>query len=250
MKIKMHLTKFKKRFIIPDMQTATTTPLHPGIDTHKSRVEIGFLDDEAKWINQPALYTEHSLRIAGHPVMEDWEQGYMEALAQVATSKDGKVLELGYGMGLSAHAIQTHNIDSHFIIEANVDVAAKALKDLKEPLDANRVHVLTGLWEDVTPSLQSESFDGILFDTYPLTEEQIHSNHFWFFKEAFRLLKPGGVLTYYSDEVDSFAEKHMLKLVEAGFKSENIRSEVCQVQPPADCEYWQHNTILVPIVTK
>jgi guanidinoacetate N-methyltransferase len=245
----MNLTKLLKRSRIPNMQTIDALR-QPKLDTHKSRVNIGFLDDGAKWITEPAMYDEHTLRIAGHPVMEDWEQGYMETLARIATTNGGRVLELGYGMGLSAHAIQSHDIDSHYVIEANVDVATKALKDLRSPLDKNKVHVFTGLWEDVTPTLADGSFDGILFDTYPLTEEQIHSNHFWFFKEAYRLLKPGGVLTYYSDEVNSFSEQHIAKLVEAGFNPDKFTSEVCPVQPPEDCEYWQHDTILAPIIVK
>jgi guanidinoacetate N-methyltransferase len=112
------------------------------------------------------------------------------------------------------------------------------------------MHLFTGFWQDVTPNLASGSLDGILFDTYPLTDEEIHSNHFWFFDEAFRLLKPGGILTYYSDEVNHFKANHFEKLQQAGFKAGDIGSEICSVTPPADCEYWQHDTILAPVVRK
>jgi guanidinoacetate N-methyltransferase len=182
--------------------------------------------------------------------MEDWEIGYMSKLASIATKNGGRVLEVGYGLGLSASEIQKHNIEHHVIIECHPDVIKRSMDDLRDPISEQRVNVLQGFWEDITPLLKDESFDGILFDTYPLTEEEIHGNHFWFFEEAFRLLKKGGVLTYYSDEVSSLPESHCQKLMGAGFAKDGVEIEVVKVNPPEDCEYWQHDTIVAPKITK
>merc|ERR1719350_12085 len=65
------------------------------------------------------------LLIDGHPVMSSWEQPYMAKLAQVATQKGGRVLEVGFGLGLSATAIQSYNIEEHVIIEANAGVCKR-----------------------------------------------------------------------------------------------------------------------------
>ncbi len=105
-----------------------------------------------------------------------------------------------------------------------------------------------GFWEDCIAEIPSESIDGILFDTYPLDAEEIHTNHFSFFSEAFRVLKPEGILTYYSDEIDHFSDEHLQKLRDAGFS--DIDCKICSVSPPANCEYWNSNTILAPIITK
>lgn len=218
--------------------------------TFNTRIKIGFPKKRENWIKVPAFFTKHTLRIAGHPVMEDWETGYMKKLAKIASSRGGKVLEVGYGMGISANAIQSQGIKNHYVIECHPDVVAKSVKDFHDAIAKNTFHVLSGFWEDITPLLADETFDGILFDTYPLSEEEIHSNHFWFFKEAFRLLKPGGVLTYYSDEATNFSAKHLAKLKSARFKSENIGFEICKVNPPKDCEYWQAKTLLAPIIKK
>jgi guanidinoacetate N-methyltransferase len=220
------------------------------IDTVNSRKLIGFPPEKKGWNDTPAIYDEHTLRIAGHPVMEDWEQGYMERLSNVATSQGGRVLELGYGMGLSARAIQSHGIDEHIVIECHPDVVKKCSTDFRKEIATGRMRVLSGFWQDITPLIKDRTFDGILFDTYPMKVEEIHSNHFWFFREAHRLLKKGGVLTYYSDEIDSFSERHLSKLLEAGFKRENVQLEICDVNPPEDCEYWQAKTIVVPKIYK
>ncbi len=182
--------------------------------------------------------------------MEDWEINYMERLAEIACRNEGNVLELGFGMGLSARAIEAHNIDGHYVIECHPDVIAKCIKNFHYAIGANRLHLLSGFWQDITPLIKDETFDGILFDTYPMSEEELHSNHFWFFKEAYRLLKPGGIFTYYSDEATKFSEKHLKKLEESGFKKKNINFEICEVNPPADCEYWKDSTMIAPIITK
>jgi len=218
--------------------------------TINTRKKIGFFEHNEDWAKAGAVYDEHTLRIAGHPVMEDWEINYMEKLAEIATSGGGNVLELGYGMGLSAKAIQSQNIKSHYVIECHPDVVAQCVKNFHYAISSNRLHVLSGFWQDITPFLKDGTFDGILFDTYPMSEEEIHSNHFWFFSEAYRLLKPGGVFTYYSDEATNFSDHHLAKLKSAGFKEKNIRFEVCDVNPPKDCEYWQEKTMIVPIITK
>lgn len=219
------------------------------IDTIESRKKIGFPKKREDWNKEPAVFDDHTLRIDGHPVMEDWETGYMESLANIVTQNGGSVLELGYGMGISARFIQSHkSIKNHYIVECHPDVVIKGINDLHKEVEQSKVHFLSGFWQDITPQLRDASFDGILFDTYPLTEEEIHSNHFWFFEEAYRLLKKGGVLTYYSDEVSKFSANHLHKLQYAGFREINL--DIVKVNPPEDCEYWQHNTIVAPIIIK
>ena len=218
--------------------------------TVNTRKQIGFPKKKEDWNYEPAIFSEHALKIAGHPVMEDWERSYMDKLAEIAASKGGAVLELGFGMGLSAKAIQDRGVDSHLVVECHPDVVQKCVEDFRKQISSGRMHILSGFWQDITPKLRSNSCDGILFDTYPLREEEIHGNHFWFFKEAQRLLKPGGVLTYYSDEAHGFSKKHTSKLLEAGFQKGDISFEVCEVRPPADCEYWQATTIIAPRVYK
>jgi guanidinoacetate N-methyltransferase len=202
------------------------------------------------WGQAPAVYDEHTLKIQGYEVMEDWETGYMQQLATIATQNGGVVLELGYGMGISATAVQSHAIDSHVVVECHPDVIKKCVTDNEEAFNSGRMHLFSGFWQDVTPLMAPESFDGILFDTYPIKEEEMIGPHMYFFEEAHRLLKPGGVLTYYSDEASGFKAPHMERLVAAGFNEKDIAYKICDVTPPENCEYWQAPTIMAPIVKK
>lgn len=216
-----------------------------GSDTRASRVQIGFPSPDA-WRDAPAYYDGHTLTIEGHPVMEDWETDYMRELAEIATHSGGTVLEIGFGMGISAGYIQAHDIREHLIIEANRQVHNHATAFARSA--RVRTRALLGMWESITPLLPDGSVTGILFDTYPLSEEEIHRNHFAFFPEAHRLLIPGGTLTYYSDETEDFSATHLDALLRAGFR--NIDKRICAVTPPTNCLYWSSPTIVAPIITR
>ena len=146
--------------------------------------------------------------------------------------------------GISAGHVQAHPLREHVIIEANAGVF--------EHLQAfaathPSVTPMFGFWQDVVAQLEPASFDGILFDTYPTQGEEVAA-HWFFFAEAHRLLKPGGVFTYFSDEVRDFSPRHRQALADAGFA--DVVAEVCEVDTPEECLYWKDKTIVVPICTK
>lgn len=204
-----------------------------------------------RWSNLPATYDAHSLTIAQYPVMADWERPYMERLAAIAASQGGTVLEVGYGMGISASALQAHTLDSHIVIECHPDVIAHCIVTHRSALTSGSMHLMTGYWQDVTPMLAGASIDGILFDTFPVSpEEMTLGTHMFFFEEAYRLLKPGGVLTYFSSEPTTLSEPHFERLEQAGFERRNIHFEVCTVNPSDNNRYWNYSSIVAPTVIK
>lgn len=210
-------------------------------------IQIGFPEDSDDWKQGKAIFSSNKLEILGHPVMETWESPYMETLAKIVTRNSGKILEIGFGMGLSAGFIQECEPEEHTIIEVNCDVFAK----LEEFSDRARSKVipLLGDWRDLVPSLASNSFDGILFDTYANTKKEMEDvcEAFGFFDEAYRLLKLGGIFTFYSSQV-KFNTECEQGLRKAGFS--NIDGISVPVPVPKDCLYWSHDRILAPIIIK
>lgn len=225
------------------------TPTIPA--TVASRARIGFPARRQDWAEASAATAGDRLTILGHPVMERWEEPYMALLADIATRNGGRILEVGFGMGIASGYIRARRPAEHVIIECNHDVF-RAAENFARVADGTAGPVQTtplfGFWEDVAPSLSSGSFDGILFDTYPLQLVDVHRNHYPFFTEAFRLLRTGGIFTYYSDEARWFSQDHLRALQTAGFR--DISGVVCPVSPPATCDYWQDRSLLAPVVKR
>jgi guanidinoacetate N-methyltransferase len=222
-------------------------------ELHGMYAEVGFYDPVA-WKIASAEIDEHTLKILGHPVMEDWERPYMDKLAEIATRNGGRILEIGFGMGISAGFVSqryrtgARPVTEHIIIEANRDIANLARKFAAEH-PAGVVRVIEGMSYDVIHQIEAGSCDGILHDAYPLDESQVQ-NQAHFADTAFRLLKPGGVFTYFSDEPTAYRPEHLRMLVDAGFRREDIGQEIVPVRPPAECRYWKTDTILAPILYK
>eukprot|EP01064_Diplonema_japonicum_P002486 TRINITY_DN1157_c0_g1_i1.p1 TRINITY_DN1157_c0_g1~~TRINITY_DN1157_c0_g1_i1.p1 ORF type:complete len:249 (+),score=92.81 TRINITY_DN1157_c0_g1_i1:76-822(+) len=222
------------------------------------------------WKSMEADIDETHVYIDGHPVMEGWEKPYQDAIAKIACENGGKVLEVGFGMALSASAIQRNDIGEHVIIEASEAVFKRL-----ESWAAQQKHKVTpmfGLWQDVVKTLPSNSFDGIYYDTYPNNKESQHTHQFEFLKEARRILKPGGILTYcnltslgvlrpeFSSEGTTdkeawerlFLETQKPHILKAGWEESEIKQNEIfgPLSPPKECEYYQHSSLLMPRLVK
>ena len=202
--------------------------------------------------NQPRAAAA-SLVIGGEMVMlMDMEEAEnMRDLAAIAVTshvapgqRHGRLLELGYGLGISAHAIQQLGVREHVLLEANIEV----MKSLMASDLATRpgVRPVLGFWQELVPTFADGSFDSIFFDPFPndddaLSERVVH--HIGFMAHAHRLLAPGGVFVYMSGSVDAtdFANDREAAFA-AGFAPSHIQITARQYMMLDHCAEYPRAT--------
>jgi hypothetical protein len=97
----------------------------------------------------------------GEEIMMSWEDSLMSASAAYVTENGGAILEIGFGMGISAGYIQSHSISSHTIVENHPEIIPKAVEWAN---GKSNVTIISQSWYDVRNSIGQ--FDGIFYDTY------------------------------------------------------------------------------------
>ena len=129
-------------------------------------------------------------------IMMDWEHPIMSASAAYITQGGGDILEIGFGMGISAGYIQSHSISSHTIIENHPQIVEK-LETWAS--GKSNVTIISQSWADVTGSLGT--YDGIFYDT------SYDDKHNLFSSSLSELTKTGtklSVFNSYSSETNIF----------------------------------------------
>lgn len=124
----------------------------------------------------------------GNAIMMEWERPIMEKSAEIVCRNKGRVLNVGFGMGLIDSFIQTHGVDEHWIIEPHLDVFTKMMDDgwhLKP-----NVRILHGDWQWFMKYLPK--FDGIYIDTW--------AEEIWDFERNLpNMLKPHGIFSFFNN---------------------------------------------------
>jgi len=123
-------------------------------------VKLNPLRSVNRTMNSYTFLKDKLLDETGAEVMMSWETPMMKKHAEVVTQNGGDILEIGFGMGICAAFIQSHNIKSHTIIEIHEQVFEKLLEWAQ---DKPNVIPVKGDWLYNIPSKQ---YDGIMFDTW------------------------------------------------------------------------------------
>jgi len=159
-----------------------------------------------------------------HFVMMDWEHNIMKAHADYACSNGGDILEIGFGMGISANYIQQNNIKSHTIVECHPEVINNAFAWAENKPNVN---IILGDWFDVKYHLGL--YDGLFYDTYGDTKAKQLKDYLPTF------MKNKGVATWWN----SYNEKNN----QLGIKADSY--SVINVNPKNN-NYFKFNKYYLP----
>jgi guanidinoacetate N-methyltransferase len=184
-------------------------------------------------------------------IMEDWQIPVMQQMASAVATGGGDVLEIGMGRGIASSFIQDHNPRSHTLVECNEFIVSQ-FDQWKAAYPGRDITMMPGMWQDRVPDMAT--YDGLLFHTYPLSEqdfvEQVvqgvtFAEHF--FETASKLLNPGGIFTYLSNETDSFSRAHQRALF--NHFSEVTLSLIKDLNIPDDTEdaLWYPQLVMVKV---
>jgi spermidine synthase len=173
----------------------------------------------------------------GEQVMMAWEAPLMERMAELAASRRGDVLEIGFGMGLCAGALQRLAPRSHTIVEAHPQIAERARAWASGRAG---VRVLEGRWQDRLADLTS--YDGIAFDVFGGVGQREA-----FFAELSRLLRPGGLATLWLAD-----DRDMPAALAGVLRSQGFTWRMVRVNavPDPSCTYSRTNEFCIPAITR
>lgn len=165
-----------------------------------------------------------------YQVMMGWEKPYMEKLVD-NLQPFGHVLEIGYGMGFSANAIQNYNIESHTIVELNKDIYDSA--KIWAEKQSHKTEVINNSWQKALPTLGK--YDCIFFDDSPneLYQDFLELRIFEFYNTVLgNNVNKGCRMTWYAGSpifwiVNSFVDWECKEV---------------DVQIPENCEYVNEQT--------
>lgn len=160
-------------------------------------------------------------------VMHNWETPIMEKKAQWVCQNGGDILEIGFGMGISADFIQSHDIKSHTICEIHPQVLSR-LRDWAR--NKPNVIILEGDWYDNIPNMKK--YDGILYDTY---RDYKHSE---FKKLIPRVANPNCNVTWWNNTPETRCEH----------KLQTTTFDIIEVDPPQN-DYFNHKNYYMPKYT-
>lgn len=125
---------------------------------------MSYLDKQLIFEEGKIYYLDTTSPTGRREVMMSWEDPIMAASAQYVAENGGNILEIGFGLGISANHIQSYSPTSHTIVEIhpNISTIAQTWAEGK-----SGVQILEGDWYSMQEQIQANGpYDGIFYDAY------------------------------------------------------------------------------------
>lgn len=232
------------------------------IETIRSRKDMFPPDLPEKWHKIKPRFMkkedgEEILTFEKHEVASSFHKPYMKELSKIATTHGGEILNIGYGMAMIDTFIEEkrnkREIKNHHIIELN-DFIFKRAQNWKKTLPAShQIKLWHGNWQEVLPQMSKKKtlFDGVIYDAYPLSLDEIHRDAIDFIYSLvhFKLLKEKtGILTFYVDSKNGLGESFQKFLYDLGFTE--IQTKKVKISlPNRKSQIWDEEFYLAPLIT-
>ena len=184
---------------------------------------MGYLEETLIFESNKIYFTDEVFG-GDREVMMDWEDSLMSASAAYVCEGGGDILEIGFGMGISAGYMHSHSIDSHTIIENHPQIITKAQEWALGKLN---VTIITGSWYGVKDNLST--YDGIFYDTFG----DEHTTHFS--SSLSSLMKTGGKATWWNNNPSN----------NDIFNIPNLTWQEININPPSN-SYYNNNIYYLP----
>ena len=180
--------------------------------------------NQALTFESDKIYYNDSVYCGNREVMMDWEDSLMSASAAFVCQNGGDILEIGFGMGISAGYMHSHSINSHTIIENHPEIIPRAQAWAS---DKSNVNIITGSWYNVRSNLST--YDGVFYDTF--------GDDDWnqFGVELPNLVKANAKATWWNNNSE---ESNIHNI-------EGVSYEAINVNPPTN-DYFNRTTYYLP----
>ena len=172
-----------------------------------------------------------------HQVMMEWEKPYMEACID-KLDISGSVLEIGFGLGYSAHRIcSSPNITEYTVIECSPIVWEK-VEEFKKEFPLLTINLIKGRWQDILQT--AGKYDKCFFDDY--IDDTYNSNRLAQFISVFlpNHAKLGCQVGSFSG---TYSRYDNIPFIE-------MECERFMIDIPSYCNYAKGNKMYINLITK
>lgn len=194
---------------------------------------MAYIEKELIFEASKIYFPDITSRTGEKAVMMDWEDPIMYASAQYVAENGGSILEIGYGMGISANYIQSFGPKSHTIVEIHPGIASRAKKWATK---REGVSIIEGDWYKMQETIAGKGpYDGIFYDAYG------DENDKRIVEFCTKLLNKGGRFTLWNPLPQPFTNQK--KVAEEQLTYDII--DLSNINIP-DNDYYVHNVYYLP----